>query len=55
MMASPVAGIDPHQDNFTLGIIDANGVELTHASLPVSPASQMGPPGCELRQWHGTT
>jgi transposase len=33
MMTSPVAGIDPHQDTFTVGIIDTNGVELTHATF----------------------
>ena len=33
MMAPPVAGIDPHQDAFTVGIIDANGIELAHASF----------------------
>ena len=33
-MASPLAGIDPHQDTFTLGVIDANGVELAHDSFP---------------------
>lgn len=27
-MASPVAGIDPHQDTFTVGIVDTNGVEV---------------------------
>ena len=30
MMTSPVAGIDPHQDTFTVGIVDANGVAITH-------------------------
>jgi len=25
-----VAGIDPHQDTFTVAVIDANGVELIH-------------------------
>jgi len=34
MMTSPVGGIDPHQDSFTIGIVDANGVELTHDSFP---------------------
>lgn len=36
MMTSPVAGIDPHQDTFTVGIVDTNGVELTHTTLPTS-------------------
>jgi len=26
-MASPIAGIDPHQDTFTVGIVDNNGIE----------------------------
>lgn len=30
MMSSTVAGIDPHQDTFTVAVIDANGVEITH-------------------------
>lgn len=29
-MTPPVGGIDPHQDTFTVGIVDANGVEVTH-------------------------
>lgn len=32
-MASPIGGIDPHQDTFTVGVVDANGVELHHASF----------------------
>ncbi len=32
-MASVVAGIDPHQDNFTVGIVDSVGVEITRASF----------------------
>jgi transposase len=28
MMSSPVAGIDPHQDTFTVAVVDANGVEI---------------------------
>jgi transposase len=38
MMAPPVAGIDPHQDSFTVGIVDANGVELTVESFPNTAA-----------------
>jgi len=33
MMTAPVAGIDPHQDLFTVGIVDANGVEITHETF----------------------
>ena len=29
-MTPPVGGVDPRQDTFTLGIVDADGVELTH-------------------------
>jgi transposase len=28
MMSSTVAGIDPHQDTFTVAVIDPNGVEI---------------------------
>jgi transposase len=37
-MTSPVAGIDPHQDTITIGVIDANGVELIHRTVPASSA-----------------
>jgi transposase len=30
-MPEPVAGIDPHQDNFTVGIVDPNGVAIIDA------------------------
>jgi transposase len=30
MMSSTVAGIDPHQDTFTVAVIDPNGVEIVH-------------------------
>jgi transposase len=33
MMASSVAGIDPQQDKFTVGIVDRNGVELIRESF----------------------
>jgi hypothetical protein len=33
-MTGAVAGIDPHQDTFTVGIVDHNGVELTTATFP---------------------
>lgn len=36
MMTSPVAGIDPHQDTYTIGIVDPNGVELAHEAFPTS-------------------
>lgn len=33
-MTGSIAGIDPHQDSFTVGIIDTNGVEIAHDSFP---------------------
>lgn len=38
MMTAPVGGIDPHQDTFTLGVVDPNGVEITHKTFPNSAA-----------------
>jgi transposase len=32
-MTAPVAGIDPHRDQFTLGIVDPNGVEIAHKTF----------------------
>jgi transposase len=32
-MTSAVAGIDPHQDSFTVGIVDLNGVAVTHQAF----------------------
>lgn len=37
-MTGPVAGIDPHQDNFTVGIVDHHGVALTYAAFSNSGA-----------------
>ena len=37
-MTSPVAGIDPHQNNFTVGIVDANGVEIDTTTFENSAA-----------------
>jgi len=34
MMTSPVAGIDPHQDSLTVGIVGCNGVAITHDTFP---------------------
>lgn len=51
MMTSPVAGIDPHQDSYTIGIVDPNGVELTHQSFPTSAAGYLD--GIELMSSHG--
>jgi transposase len=51
MMTSPVAGIDPHQDSYTIGIVDPNGVELTHQTFPTSAAGYVD--GIELLTAHG--
>ncbi len=32
-MTSPVGGIDPHQDSFTVGIVDHHGIEISHQSF----------------------
>ena len=53
MMTSPVAGIDPHQDTFTVGVVTANGVELTHATFPNSAAGYVD--AIELLTAHGVT
>lgn len=37
-MPAAVAGIDPHQDTFTVGIVDANGVVIERATFPNSGA-----------------
>jgi transposase len=33
-MSGAVAGIDPHQDTFTVGMVDHHGVEATTATFP---------------------
>ncbi len=38
-MTSAVGGIDLHQDTFTVGIVDANGVEVTHESTAAGCAA----------------
>lgn len=50
-MPSSVAGIDPHQDSYTVGIADPNGVELTHQTFPTSAAGYVD--GIELLTAHG--
>ena len=32
-MTPPVGGIDPHQDTFTVGIVDPHGIEITHETF----------------------
>jgi transposase len=51
MMTSPVGGIDPHQDTYTVGIVDHNGVELTYESFPTSAVGYFG--AIELLTAHG--
>ena len=51
MMSSPVAGIDPHQSNFTVAVVDANGVEITHASFVNGGAGYLE--AIELLSSHG--
>lgn len=38
-MADNIAGIDPHRDSFTIGVIDANGVEIDHATYQMTGAA----------------
>jgi hypothetical protein len=33
-MPSALAGIDPHQDSISVGIIESNGVEVAHQTFP---------------------
>lgn len=35
-MSLPIAGIDPHQDSFTVGIVDSHGIEICHETFPNS-------------------
>lgn len=51
MMTSPVAGIDPHQDTFTVGIVDVNGVELVHESFSAGASGYLD--GIELLTAYG--
>ena len=37
-MTEPVGGIDPHQDTFTVGIVDPHGAELVHDTFPNTAA-----------------
>jgi hypothetical protein len=50
MMTAPVAGIDPHQDTYTIGVVDPNGVELAHESFPTSASGYLD--GIELLTTH---
>ena len=37
-MTSIVAGVDPHQDTFTIGLVDHNGAALEHETFPNTAA-----------------
>ena len=50
-MTSPVGGIDSHQDTFTVGIVDAHGVEITHETFHNTAASYLDATG--LLDAHG--
>jgi transposase len=51
MMTAPIGGVDPHQDTYTIGIVDANGVELAHESFHTSAAGYVD--GIELLTAYG--
>ena len=38
MVAASLAGMDSHQDQFTVGIVDSNGVEIVHETFPNTAA-----------------
>ena len=40
-MTFSVGGIDPHQDTFTVGIVDAHGVETCHETFANSAAGYL--------------
>lgn len=52
-MAGNVAGIDPHQDSFTVGIVDEHGVAVAHAAFTTS-ATGFGE-AIDLLEAHGVT
>lgn len=41
MMTEVVAGVDPHRDTFTLGIVDEHGVEITQQSFSNAAAGYL--------------
>ncbi len=50
-MADNIAGIDPHQDQFTVGIVNPNGVTLEHRSFPNTGAGYLA--AIDLLATHG--
>lgn len=53
MMTAPVAGIDPHQDQFTVGVVDRNGVEVTSETFANTAAGFVA--AIDLLTEHGVT
>lgn len=51
MMTSPVAGIDPHQNTLTVGIVDANGVKITDDTFPNSARGHLS--AIDMLHTHG--
>ena len=50
-MTPPVGGIDPHQDTFTVGIVDPLGVEITHETFANTAAGYLD--AIDLLDAHG--
>ena len=50
-MTSPVGGIGPHQDTFTVGIVDGHGVEITDETFANTAAGYLG--AIDLLDAHG--
>ena len=50
-MTGPVGGIDPHQHQFTVGVVDPNGVEVAHRTFPNSAEGFMS--AIDLLTTHG--
>ena len=50
-MTFPVGGIDPHQDTFTVGIVDAHGIEITHETFDNTAAGYLD--AIDLLDAHG--
>ena len=47
-MTSPVGGIDPHQDTFTVGIVDGHGIETCHETFATAQLATSTPLICSL-------
>ena len=51
MMTPAVAGIDPHQDTYTVGLVDSHGVKIDDAVFPNSTVGYLDT--IELLTTHG--